>query len=299
MLEGWGIDMQQVQPKAVEDNFAPPEIDEIKTDIQRGDIVEIGPHRLMCGDSTIAADVERLMGEEKADMVFTSPPYNTGGFNPDQKNTGKKKGFPYIDNKDNLDSEAYVLFCKSVLNNIKGAVKKDANVLWNVSYNQKSPLEYILVVWEAINMGYKLHETICWVKSAAIPQRIRLTRKFEFIFLLNQSTAETPPTNQGYQEPEYNVWNISNQNANTAHHGACFPVALPHKGISLFCLKDIVLEPFCGSGTTMVASHQLNRRCFGMEIEPRYCQVIVDRMRKLDPNIEIKKNGQPYPINTV
>ena len=148
-------------------------------------------------------------------------------------------------------------------------------------------------------MGYKLHETICWVKSAAIPQSIRLTRKFEFIFLLNQSTAETPPTNQGYQEPEYNVWNISNQNANTAHHGACFPVALPHKGISLFCLKDIVLEPFCGSGTTMVASHQLNRRCYAMEIDPKYCQVTVDRMRKLDPSIEIKKNGQPYPVNTV
>ena len=60
-----------------------------------------------------------------------------------------------------------------------------------------------------------------------------------------------------------------------------------------------VLDLFLGSGTTMVAAHQLNRRCFGMEISPKYCQVILDRMRRLAPDLEVKKNGQPYRINTV
>jgi DNA modification methylase len=55
-----------------------------------------------------------------------------------------------------------------------------------------------------------------------------------------------------------------------------------------------VYDPFLGSGTTMVASHQLNRKCYGIELDPKYCQVIVDRMLKLDPTIEIKRNGQPY-----
>ena len=58
-----------------------------------------------------------------------------------------------------------------------------------------------------------------------------------------------------------------------------------------------IYDPFLGSGTTMVAAHQLNRRCYGMEIDPKYCQVIVDRMLKLDPTIEIKRNGQPYIKN--
>ena len=57
---------------------------------------------------------------------------------------------------------------------------------------------------------------------------------------------------------------------------------------------DIVADAFLGSGTTMVASHQLNRKCYGMELDPKYCQVIVDRMLKLDPTLEVKLNGQPY-----
>ena len=60
---------------------------------------------------------------------------------------------------------------------------------------------------------------------------------------------------------------------------------------------DIVADGFLGSGTTMVASHQLNRKCYGVEFDPKYCQVIIDRMRKLDPTLVIKRNGQPYEQN--
>jgi len=60
--------------------------------------------------------------------------------------------------------------------------------------------------------------------------------------------------------------------------------------------NDLVLDLFLGSGSTMVASHQLNRKCYGIELDPKYCQVIVDRMKKLDSTLVIKKNGQPYGI---
>jgi DNA modification methylase len=58
--------------------------------------------------------------------------------------------------------------------------------------------------------------------------------------------------------------------------------------------NDIIVEPFTGSGTTMVASHQTNRICYGMELDPKYCQVIIDRMLKLNPTLEVKRNGQAY-----
>jgi DNA modification methylase len=60
---------------------------------------------------------------------------------------------------------------------------------------------------------------------------------------------------------------------------------------------ELVCDAFLGSGSTMVAAHQLNRKCFGMELDPKYCQVIVDRMHKLDPSLEIKINGKPYGQN--
>lgn len=73
-------------------------------------------------------------------------------------------------------------------------------------------------------------------------------------------------------------------------HAATFPIHLPEFVINNFSKKS-VLDVFMGTGTTMVASHQLNRKCYGMELDPKYCQVIIDRMRKLDPDLVIKKNG--------
>ena len=76
-------------------------------------------------------------------------------------------------------------------------------------------------------------------------------------------------------------------------HPAKFPVNLPSQYIKAMTNeKEIVSEPFCGSGSTMVASHQLKRKCFGMELDPKYCQVIIDRMKKLDPSLVIKRNGK-------
>ena len=104
-------------------------------------------------------------------------------------------------------------------------------------------------------------------------------------------------TNQkiGENSVYWNTWNISSSGSQRNDHKACFPIELPFKAIDDFSKNDsIIYEPFCGSGTTMVAAHQLNRKCYGMELSEKYCQVIINRMRKLDPTLIIKRNGVIY-----
>jgi hypothetical protein len=94
-----------------------------------------------------------------------------------------------------------------------------------------------------------------------------------------------------------NVWHFSRHNRDGTEGGHATPKPIPlcERAIKSSCPNiGLVLDSFLGSGSTMVAAHQLNRKCYGMELEPKYCQVIVDRMLKLDPTLQIKRNGQPY-----
>jgi DNA modification methylase len=106
-------------------------------------------------------------------------------------------------------------------------------------------------------------------------------------------------TSQIYNDCRWNYWQIKSAGSQitgeSIEHRAAYPVEFASKMIGDFSLEsDLIYEPFTGSGTTMVAAHQLNRKCYGMELDPKYCQVIVDRMLKLDPTLEVKRNGLPY-----
>jgi DNA modification methylase len=91
-----------------------------------------------------------------------------------------------------------------------------------------------------------------------------------------------------------NIWLIKRENKDGLH-AALKPQELIQKAIKNSSFdSDLILDLFLGSGSTMVAAHQLNRKCYGMELDPKYCQVIIDRMRKLDPTLTITRNGQPY-----
>ena len=94
----------------------------------------------------------------------------------------------------------------------------------------------------------------------------------------------------------YDVWSFPRVTGEErGGHATPKPVQMTGRCIKSSSPEDaIIVEPFLGSGTTMVAAHQLNRRCYGMEISPNYCQVIVDRMLRLDPTLTITRNGQPY-----
>ena len=298
-LTEWGLDIPNFDAEvleAQEDNFVAPE-GGIETDIVLGDLFEIGEHRLLCGDSTDSDKVAKLMNGQKADMVFTSPPYNSGDVA--MRGGGKfafgKTGAKtlYENYKDDKTPQEYFDFCISILNNISLIVNELHSIFWNVSYNANSRDDYGKIVFADIN-PFRVKETIIWNKGVAIPITSEgiLSRNSEFIFLMSNGNKYLTNQKIGEHSVYWNTWNISSSGSQKNEHKACFPVELPFKAIEDFSKSDsIIYEPFMGSGTTMVASHQLKRKCYGIELDPKYCQVIVDRMKKLDPSLVIKKNG--------
>jgi DNA modification methylase len=296
-LNDWGLEVPNMKHEleAEDDNFEEPET--IETDIVLGDLFEIGEHRLLCGDSTDSDAVGKLMNGQKADMVFTSPPYNSGDVAMRGGGNfafGKKGAKTLYENyKDDKTPQEYFDFCISILNNISLIVNELHSVFWNVSYNANSRDDYGKIVFSDVN-PFRVKETIIWNKGIAIPITSEgiLSRNSEFVFLM--SNGEKYLTNQkiGEKSVYWNTWNISSSGSQHNEHKACFPIELPFRAIEDFSKKNhIVYEPFTGSGTTMVAAHQLKRKCYGMELDPKYCQVIIDRMKKLDPTIKIKRNG--------
>ena len=289
-LEDWGLELPFDNTpvlEAEEDDYEAPS--EIQTDIVLGDLIEIGQHRLLCGDSTDSDQVARLMNGEKADMVFTSPPYNANTKAGQGDIFNKKKSVKlYSDGySDNLESSDYVDFASSVLNNC--FLFTYGHIFWNVSYNANSRFEYIQQIQNHLQY---LIEQICWKKSSTIPFKGSLMRDWEPIYVFS-----TNGNMLGLDSVHSNHWEVNNTNSQQNNHKACFPVELPSKAIRLNESYKLILEPFTGSGSTMVAAHQLNRKCYGMELDPKYCQVIVDRMHKLDPSLDIKINGKPYGQN--
>jgi len=279
-LEEWGLDVPgfpETELEAEEDDYEIPE--EIKTDIVLGDLFEIGPHRLLCGDSTDSDSVSRLMNGEKADMVFTDPPYGVnikGG-----KNNSTIAGDI---------TQTAIPFSFDLACNI--ATKDDARL-------------YFCGGEGNIGLYQKLYEKFCrqlprhliWVKNGFVMKPNGYHNQYEIIF--HGYKPKGGGLNNWYggrtEGEASDVWQIKRDAASTYEHPTQKPIALPERAIKNSCpTSGLVYEPFTGSGSTMVAAHQLNRKCYGMELDPKYCQVIVDRMLKLNPTLEVKRNGKPY-----
>ena len=291
-LDSWGLDIPNFEPEqvleAVEDDYEVPD-GGIETDIVLGDLFEIGEHRLLCGDSTDSDAVARLMDGEKADMVFTSPPYNanTSMITHDKKGKSIKSDFYQNNESDNKSSIEYINFLSDVLNNC--ILNTKGHIFWNISYNANSRSEWLENTY---NFKEYLQEVIIWKKSSAMPVKYGFTRNIEFIFLYSTEGLKNYITN--INEIQYNFWEVSNNNSSIENHKACFPIELVSKALNINKKNNLILEPFLGSGSTMVASHQLKRKCYGIELDPKYCQVIVHRMLKLDPSLKVKRNGIEY-----
>ncbi len=280
----WGIE-NSIKLEAEEDDFNVP-IGGSETDIVLGDLFEIGHHRLLCGDSTDSDSVAKLMNGEKAEISFTSPPYNAGT-TPTEIKMGKTS--KYANDSDNKTESEYLNLLIDFTNNTLLFSDYSFVNIQSLSGNKTALIDFLY------NMKSYYADTLIWQKQNAQPAMAEnvLNSQFEYIHVFSHKANRAIGTKQ-FRGTLSNVLDISKQNKNgVKEHNATFPIDFAAHFVQNFC-ENSVLDLFLGSGTTMVAAHQLKRKCYGMELDPKYCQVIVDRMIKLDPSLIIKRNGKLY-----
>lgn len=278
-LNDWGVEVPtfEVAPTVEEDEFDVPD-GGIDTDIVLGDLFEIGRHRLLCGDSTQTDTFKAIFGEQLADMVITDPPYNVAY-------EGKTKDALKIDNDDMSDSDFYQFLYDFYT--ALGSYTK-AGGTWYVW----QPDKFINVFLNSfIDSGLKFSCLNVWVKNTLVLGRGDYHSKHETCLY---GWKEGAAHNWYSDRKQTTVLEFNKPNRN-GEHPTMKPVELFAYQIGNSSKKgDIVADGFGGSGTTMVACEQMGRSAYLVEFDPKYCQVIVDRMLKLDPSIEIKRNGKPY-----
>ena len=280
-LDDWGLDLpvdfNVIKEEAEEDDYTEPE--NLKVDVVLGDLIEIGEHRLLCGDSTDSDQVAKLMNGKKADMVFTDPPYNAlKSWNKSKaKSETRLNPNEWFDN-DNMDWDDFDQFLLDVFkqfNSHSVYVCCDFRIYDRVK-NQIELCNYIV------------KHCIVWKKNIwGLGKRYRFQHEF-IVYATKENNSPFYGDNS-----QSDVWEVDVDR--TTEHKTPKPIGLPHKAIvNSSKIQDIVIDTFLGSGSTMVAAHQLKRKCYGMELDPKYCQIIIDRMQKLDPDLQIKINGNEY-----
>jgi DNA modification methylase len=271
----WGLDIPldfQTELEAEEDDFDVP-ADGIETDIVLGDLFEIGEHRLLCGDSTDSDQVAKLMNGQKADMCHTDPPYNIN------YEGGSKKREKIANDK--LDD--FPQFLYDVYTTISTALKKGGAIyVWHASTETHNFIQQFL------NAGFLFKSYIVWNKNNSTFGRSDYHWKHEpCIYGWLDGASHTWHGDR----KQTTVWDIDRP-SRSEEHPTMKPIPLCSKPLENSSKQgDVILDVFLGSGSTMVASHQLKRKCYGMELDPKYCQVIIDRMKKLDSTLVIKRNG--------
>jgi len=266
MLEDWGIELLEDEIEAVEDDYTEP--DDMQVDVVLGDLIEIGEHRLLCGDSTDSDQVVKLMNGEKADMVFTDPPYGISIVKNEK--VGADFGIAKKGKYSKVIADDTTITAKSFYNTCI-SLGMDKFIIWGGNYfTDFLPFSDGWLIWNK-RANTEIRNTfadgeMAWC-SFHTPIRI-------------------------YDQ----LWNgmIREGEKEKRVHPTQKPIRTLSEIIQDHVKGDVIFDGFLGSGSTMVASHQLKRKCYGMELEPKYCQVIIDRMLNLDETLSIKINGKEY-----
>ena len=262
----WGFtvselfDMDETEIKGNIDDDEIPEVKESK--VKRGDIWKLGEHRIMCGDSTISDDVEKLMNGEKADIVFTDPPYNIDY-------QGIKDKREKIKN-DKMSDEDFTKFLQDSLN-----IECETFYVccsWQYCHLFKKALEYVkkpvksFIVWNKVNPAqhldkyFKQHEIILYHGKFGGQKTLR-----------------------------GDIWEVKRER-NTVHP-TMKPISLIETALKDNKEKKIIYDGFLGSGSTLIAAEKLQRKCYGMELDEKYCDVIIERWEQFTGNKAEKING--------
>jgi site-specific DNA-methyltransferase (adenine-specific) len=244
-----------------------------------GQIFQLGDHRLMCGDSTSLKDVKNLMGGGKASLVFTDPPYNIAG-----------------------ESKNFAADCSKAMDELSKAE-------WDVDFNIKTVFPVLFDVmaeditvyictshflapdiWEWMK-GWASHYSYCiWAKPNPMPSlsKRHWTWNTELICYATRGKHTFNFPSEGHA---LSTWTISKLNGKTGHPTEK-PVEVPATAISHSSKRgDLCLDLFGGSGSTLIACEQLGRKCFMMELDPHYVDVIIQRWENLTGQKAVLLNG--------
>ena len=259
-----------------EDEVPEPPADPIT---KPGDLWLLGEHRLLCGDSTKTDDVERLMAGARADLCFTSPPYNLGKSVGLRNGARKGSASAYNDNTDT--SPEWSDLMRSFLS--LALIASDC-VACNVQMLAGNKAQLLSLLGE---YAKRTVDIAVWIKTNPQPAMAEgvMNSAFEFVWILS---GEQNPTRRiataSFDRGTFsNVFESSTASGHDASiHGAVFPVKVAaHYIQGMSHSRSRVYEPFCGSGTTLIAAEQLGRKCYGIEISPACCDVIVKRWETL------------------
>lgn len=263
----------------------PPE----ETITNPGDLWLLGDHRLLCGDSTSALDVAKLMDGRRADLMATDPPYGVNYANDDRPNPGVAKprvAKPRVANDNLTDQKLYGFLSSCFKAACDLALNRDAAwYLWHAHLTQG----FFAAAAAADAADVVLHRQIIWVKPVLLLGRGHYHCKHEPCFMGWVRGSQPPDYGEGNGErTQTTVWEIGSV---TQSERLEFDHATP-KPVGLFTIPiikhtkvgEICYEPFSGSGPQIIAAEQLGRKCYSMEIEPRYCDVIVARWEKFTGN---------------
>ena len=298
-------DLQSLDYDVSFTGFEPPEIDQLFNDVhskeikeddfdvekelaepaltKRGDVWLLGRHRLVCGDSTDSSVFDLLMDGNKANLVVTDPPYNVAY----EAKAGK------IQN-DNLKDDEFYTFLLKAFTNMAEAMERDASIY--VFHADTEGLNFRKAFKEA---GLYLSGVCVWAKQSLVLGRSPYQWKHEPILY---GWRKDGKHNWYADRKQSTIWNFDRPSKNDLHP-TMKPIALCAYPITNSSMSNcIVLDPFGGSGSTLMACEQTNRICYTVEMDEKYADVIVKRFCQIlgtDSGIFLERNGQKIPYKEV
>lgn len=253
--------LEKLEPGCDEDEAPEPPVEPVT---RRGDVYQLGKHKLICGDSTVLDDVQKLMGNDKADMVWTDPPYNVAY-------EGKTKDALKIQN-DEMSAENFYQFLYDAYSNMLMFTKAGGAIY--VAHADKEGMNFRKAL---IDSGWLLKQCLNWVKQALVMGRQDYHCKHEPILYGWAPGA----SHNWYSDRKQTTVLEFNRPARNAEHPTMKPIDLIEYCLNNSCSSGgLVLDLFGGSGSTLIACEKTGRRASLVELDPKYCDVIIARWEK-------------------
>lgn len=245
--------------------------------VRSGDILELGRHRLACGDCHDQALVNRLIGKDPIALILTDPPYGVAYVEGKEGFTKTKRVHAAIQNDHYQSDDEFRSFTRGWLEAVRPHLERK-----NAAYIFISDKMLFALRDGMLDAGWRYGQLLLWLKTHAVIGRLDYAVQHECICYGWHGVHEF------YKSPDKTVI-IHPKPSRSPFHPTTKPIPILRRLIlNSSRIGDIVYDPFLGSGSTLLAAEQTQRRCFGVEIEPEYCRVIMERFEKLTDIAPVK-----------